>query len=80
MDDRREELEKKRLKLQQLREEKERRKREKESIHESDESSGNKTKDIQEVDDILKSVGIIAPLIGLYFCYNFNINFILIYK
>jgi dynein intermediate chain len=64
MADRRAELEKKRLKLQQLRDEKERRKREKESIHELEENSGNKTKDIQEVDDILKSVGIIAPLIG----------------
>ena len=66
MADRRAELEKKRLKLQQLREEKERRKREKIS-QEVDERDGHQrtAKDLQEVDDILKSVGIIAPQSGM---------------
>ena len=58
MADRRAELEKKRLKLQQLRDEKERRKREKVN-QEVDERDGQRTaKDLQEVDQLLISVGI----------------------
>lgn len=73
MADRRAELEKKRLKLQQLREEKERRKREKIN-QEGEERDGHprSAKDLEEVDIILKSVGIIPPQSGERILYPFS--------
>ena len=65
MADRRAELEKKRLKLQQLKDEKERRKREKVNQETNERDGQRSAKDLQEVDDILKSVGIIAPQNGI---------------